>query len=337
MPDSGASTGGGAGAGHGGQQASGGGHGGAEAGSAQGGEQAAPGQGGQGLGGQSGAGEQGGASGASAGGASPGQGGQPSNGGASGAAGQGGCSCAVDEECRQGLCVAASIQLSLGYAIDRTEVTRSQYAAWLASQPSVSAQSPRCSWNDTFAPLDACLADPRVCQGDGCGRQPQVCVDWCDAAAYCNAVGKRLCGAMGGGETAWSSFDSPSVSQWMAACSSHGAHKYPYGGAYLGALCNGPDQTQTGCAKGSCTTQEAGALTGCQSPDTGFLGAIDLSGNAAEWEDSCSAQSGASDSCRIRGGSFASAVGKLELRCNAAASTARHTADATVGFRCCSP
>jgi len=309
-PDSGSSSGGGAGEGISG-------HGGV----AQGGA----GLGGQGIGGEAGTGEE------------AGQGGAVSAGGSAGAAGQGECACGANEECRQGLCVGASVQLPLGYAIDRTEVTRAQYATWLASLPPTSAQSPACSWNDSFAPSDSCLADPMACQGSGCGDQPQVCVDWCDAAAYCSAVGKRLCGGVGGGQTAWSSFDSPALSQWMGACSSNGAHKYPYGGGYLGALCNGPDHTQTGCAKGACTTQKAGAMTGCQSPDSGFLGAIDLAGNAAEWEDSCSALSGAADLCRVRGGSFASADGKLATRCNAADSHARNAVEPTIGFRCCSP
>ena len=330
-PDSGASAGGEAGQGISGQ-------GGAEQGGAEQGGAAhgGAGQGGQGNTGTGGAAEEGGSSGSSAGGSLAGQGGQAATGGSSGAAGQGECACSANEQCREGLCVGAAVQLSVGYEIDRTEVTRSQYAAWLASLPAVSSQSSVCSWNDSFAPPASCMADSKVCQGDVCGDQPQVCVDWCDAAAYCKAVGKRLCGGVGGGETAWSAFDSASQSQWMGACSSNGAHKYPYGGGYLGALCNGPDHAQTGCSKGACTTQKVGALAGCQSPDTGFLGAIDLSGNAAEWEDSCSAQSGAADLCRVRGGSFASLDGKLELRCNAADSLTRNAADPTVGFRCCS-
>lgn len=44
----------------------------------------------------------------------------------------------------------ALVTMPEGYAIDSTEVTRDQYAAWLAGGPTASGQSPWCAWNDTF-------------------------------------------------------------------------------------------------------------------------------------------------------------------------------------------
>ena len=73
------------------------------------------------------------------------------------------------------------------------EVTRDEYSAWLALGPSTVVQSPECAWNVSFLPEPACMADASVCTGQGCGLHPQVCVDYCDADAYCSNIGKHLC------------------------------------------------------------------------------------------------------------------------------------------------
>jgi hypothetical protein len=55
----------------------------------------------------------------------------------------------------------------------------------------------------------------------------QVCVDWCDAHAYCKPVGKRLCGKIGGGPNLYADYASASSSEWYRACSSGGSFTYP--------------------------------------------------------------------------------------------------------------
>ena len=73
----------------------------------------------------------------------------------------------------------------VAFCIDDTEVTNSQYQAFLtvaAAMPQ--APTPRCAWNTELTP---------AATGSGCaafdpaGRpdHPVVCVDWCDAEAYC--------------------------------------------------------------------------------------------------------------------------------------------------------
>ncbi len=242
--------------------------------------------------------------------------------------------CGLLEACHAGQrCVAKSVPMPKGYSIDATEVTIAQYEAWLATAPSTSGQPPFCK-NQSYEPDADCMASSFVCQGGGCGNHPQACVDWCDAYAYCAAIGKRLCGKIGGGMNDFDSYASASRSQWHAACSSGGQYAYPYGNAFDSATCNGKENPTTGCASGSCMTTSAGSLANCQSTVSGYEGVYDLSGNLWEWEDSCDQSVGSNDLCRIRGGSFYH--GETDLRCDANAANYRGSSGANVGFRCCS-
>jgi formylglycine-generating enzyme required for sulfatase activity len=227
----------------------------------------------------------------------------------------------------------AMVALPEGYCIDSTEVTRTQYDTWLATGPDTSTQdATTCGWNSTFEPEATCMAESYVCQGDTCGNHPQVCVDWCDAAAYCLAVGKRLCGKIGGGSNDYNDFADATSSQWFGACSDGGSRAYPYGDAYLQTACNGPEY-------GLGTTVPVGSLTGCRSDKPGYEGVYDLSGNVWEWEDSCSPREAgpAIDACRLRGGSF---FPEFNLTCALGGINYvvgnRSTTLGRAGFRCCS-
>jgi formylglycine-generating enzyme required for sulfatase activity len=224
--------------------------------------------------------------------------------------------------------VAKLVQLPQSYSIDATEVTRSQYEAWLATSPATSGQPGYCQWNTTFTPSPACTSKTDVCKTN-CDNHPQVCVDWCDAYAYCAAVGKRLCGKVGGGPSGYDDYKNASLSQWYNACVSGGANNaYPYGNAYQGQACNGLDA-------GKGTTVPVGSMSECQSKDPGFKGVLDLSGNVYEWEDACNGTSGIGDSCRGREGSFAEDASKL--RCDFVGDGTRDFADPYLGLRCCAP
>lgn len=228
---------------------------------------------------------------------------------------------------------------STGFSIDAHEVTRDAYAAFLAADVTLEGQSEACAWNRDYAPetdLDpnrtGCMENERVCQGEGCGSHPQVCVDWCDAVAYCQWRGMRLCGAREGGSVDREMEDDPAVSQWFAACSAEATATYPYGGAYVDQQCN------DGAADLDITVA-VGTSPECVTP----TGIFDMSGNVAEWTDNCS--SGSSNpryqECAIRGGSFASAADQLNCARgddgNTITTRDRDDASAHVGFRCCAP
>jgi formylglycine-generating enzyme required for sulfatase activity len=211
---------------------------------------------------------------------------------------------------------AKMVQLPAGFSIDSTEVTRAQYAAWLATKPS--AQPPECSWNTSFTP--GCDWPP----GDK-GDHPVVCVDWCDAHAYCQGVGKRLCGKIGGGALAIAERADATKSEWYYACSSGGEFDYPYGDDYDPTACNLEDAKVE-------DTSPGGAFPKCQSSAAGFEGVYDLGGNVYEWVDSC-AGSGADDGCVRHGATYASPGSSS--KCGPSSTNSRSERWGGLGFRCC--
>jgi formylglycine-generating enzyme len=250
--------------------------------------------------------------------------------GAQGATGgSGGCQgCADHEQCWQSeLCVAELVTVPGGYAIDATEVTRGQYEAWLALSPPTSNQEAACTWNTSFAPDATCMQSPSVCQGNGCRQHPQPCIDQCDALAYCSAVGKRLCGKIGGGPITGNPFD-PAQGEWEHVCTSGGVEDFTYGNAPAPGTCN--DYTMT-----LSTTVPVASLPGCQSPLPDYSGVFDLIGNLAEWEDNGSTATGPTDVCQPRGLSFG--MGAAMPACDSSDYAERSEARDNLGFRCCVP
>jgi formylglycine-generating enzyme len=197
--------------------------------------------------------------------------------------------------------------------IDKTEVTQEQYSAFLASSPPTTGQPTGCSGNSSFTP--GCNYTPV-----NTPNKPVVCVDWCDAFAYCKAAGKRLCGQIGGGPVTPASGADPSKSQWHFACTQNGARIYPYGSLFDKFACVGLDNNNY------IVPQNAGSVASCQG---GYSLLYDMSGNVSEWEDSCTG----GGSCAARGGHYLSIP--ADLTCASAATFGRMTQDKSRGFRCC--
>lgn len=197
--------------------------------------------------------------------------------------------------------------------IDRTEVTFSQYGEFLDASKSALVLPPGCTMPRDHAPTHA--------MAPGEESYPVYGVDWSDAFAFCQWAGKRLCGSTRGGPLPPGEANTPS-DQWWAACSASGSRSFPYGPAYMGALCNTADSKvdpKIGVVEDHPQCVEA----------TGKV--FDLSGNAFEWQDSCS--SATSDAtCFIRGGDYSQ--GESTSGCGSAISQPR-TQKQRWGFRCC--
>ena len=113
------------------------------------------------------------------------------------------------------------------------------------------------------------------------------------------------------------------------ACSNAGATPYPYGSSYAEGACNGEDYDQPD------RSVAAGSAAACHGQNDPYAAVFDMSGNAAEWEDACVGASGASDSCRPRGGSYNDSASALGCYADADQVRTRSSTSAEIGFRCC--
>jgi formylglycine-generating enzyme required for sulfatase activity len=135
----------------------------------------------------------------------------------------------------------------------------------------------------------------------------------------------HLCGAIGGGPSPFSSFEDPSQSEWLAACSAAGANVYPYGDEFVAGFC-------IDASEGALSRVDSKAA--CTSTEFPYSCIVDLSGNVAEWENSCDSDA-ADANCRVRGGTYAD-EGAEALSCAASATRPRNLdTDNSIGFRCC--
>ena len=111
--------------------------------------------------------------------------------------------------------------------VDEREATEAEYAQF-AAEESVENQTLVCpsSVNPSFAPAASCRVDPNP-KAD----LPIVCVDQCDALAFCAWAGKSLCR---GGTTPGQG----DTSAWFEACSGNDTQDYPYAGPHQPGFCN---------------------------------------------------------------------------------------------------
>ena len=271
-------------------------------------------------------------------GSSGGRGGSGGAGGMGGAGGSGGEGGAGGASCPTGLAgpPLVLVPAPVPFCIDSTEVTAAQYHEWLSTEPPVPGDA-RCGWKASYVPRSAgsnCTAnhyEPTIEPED-----PVVCVDWCDAFAYCTAAGKRLCGAIGGGPTPYATYSDAMKDEWTFACSAGGARTYPYSNSFNANLCRGDLYDGV---EGDGDVDEASNVKSISACQGGYIGIYDMSGNVWEWHDACNEDSTEPDAskhrCKVRGGSFWD--GEVSLSCTASnvAAWTRASFYKNVGFRCC--
>jgi hypothetical protein len=217
------------------------------------------------------------------------------------------------------------------YCVDALEVTYSEYYAFWNSNPGLINQPSFCSWNSTFTPANGWPPDLNTMDtATYNGGNPVNWVNWCQAYGYCAQQGKRLCGKIGGGTNATADSANYLKSQWFNACSADGVNTYPYGSTYQAARCNDSSVDGGGAPWPELNVNGQLVNDQCQG---GASGLYQMSGDVAEWEDSCSGSTGATDTCLLRGGSYNSSASGLT--CATAVPTARNYQGGDSGFRCC--
>lgn len=200
------------------------------------------------------------------------------------------------------------------FQIDVTEVTQAQYADFLARGTDGILQLPQCNTNASFRPAAGFTPDLTP-------NHPVSGVDWCDAYAYCQYVGKRLCGnAASGVPGAFADNAAVARSEWLAACTKGGENAYPYGAQERPNACN------TTAADDAGAILDVGAKRFCEG---GYTGVMDLVGNVAEWVDLCD-----QSQCATMGGSYSFPTNAV-VSCRTVAGHGRLEAFADIGFRCC--
>lgn len=254
-------------------------------------------------------------------------GGVPTDAGAGGVENVGGepstgpCKYGTCSECPSDMVLAMS-QEAFYFCIDSAEVTNEQYLAFTKRYtPATVIASSACANNPSLIPDTDCS----TALTDVPSRQlPVVCVDFCDAEAYCAMHGKRLCGRVGGTMNDPGDNANGAASEWYAACSGLSETIYPYGDAASSTKCNA-----SGYAPSDMGPRDVETLSECE----GSVGGLyNMSGNVSEWEWSCSSTS-VNATCSTRGGSYQD--GPYEVRCTGSINMGRMDAQKTVGFRCC--
>ena len=237
------------------------------------------------------------------------------------------------------------------YYIDSTEVSQGHYQKFLESVETAGFQPALPSFCDSNTSYRPPLREPGEqfntfvhCPDGGFTPTdtpdlPMVCVDWCDAQAYCQWAGKRLCGQVGGGgvEVAGTNLVDPNVDQWYNACSNGGKTKFQTGDVFDAAKCNAKNHVPAP-AQLDDVLEDVGGSPLCTGAEPPFNRVYDLSGNVGEWEDACAPfpTSPVSYRCQIRGYNGSTQEQDLILACNKGGMlTVSYSTSLDVGIRCC--
>lgn len=250
-----------------------------------------------------------------------------------GAASSGGAAAKRCSSTKGGAMAFVEVQLEAtgtvdAFCMDQTEVTRGAYAEFVATDPALPAGTVEaCASDGDFEPRGSCLAEPEVCQGSDCARHPQVCVDVCDAIAFCSWAGKELCGPVGGGSLQARAGDQLPPLRWQAACGAgldtqgQPRRMFSYGDQFESSRCANPKRT----------TEPVTSLASCVLEEEAQI--HDLDGNVAELVAVLNPQVSGAVTTSACGADY-SDDGR-STGCAALLFFGAEEALPTVGFRCC--
>ena len=203
-----------------------------------------------------------------------------------------GCNGLLDGECPETELPGRRVSVD-AYRIDRTEVRVSEYGwcagAGVCTEP---ATGTGCNW-----------------QQAGRGDHPVNCVDWEQAATYCEWVGKRL----------------PTEEEWEKAARGTDGRTYPWGNELASCDIAVMSASQTGPCE-IVSTEPVGSRDRGRSP----YGLFDMAGNVLEW--TASLHESGTGMRVLRGGSWKNEAGAM--RASQRQPAPPSLIHESIGFRC---
>lgn len=230
------------------------------------------------------------------------------------------------------------------FCMDKTEVSRADYAKFLASAPATGKGE--CVGRKPAAARAECSTRLPACSGANCDRLPQTCIDYCDAQTYCEWAGKTLCGTADGKMLTSAQIPDTWQNVWSRACRnkkspSDPGTKYSFGNDAKFDACNIGDRPGTGCSRpeDACTPLESGSLATCHGVGT-YEGIFDLGGNVQEFVYGVISDESGRKRASVFGGDYRAYIKDQPqvFSCEGSDGISGDLIDHTepfIGFRCC--
>jgi formylglycine-generating enzyme required for sulfatase activity len=247
--------------------------------------------------------------------------------------------------CPQGVAGAKQVLITTpdgaAYCIDEREAVYAEYKQFLEAKGNdLSGQPPECSHNESFvprlddeqqAPYEFADCAPSQWLIDTEPDRAVNCVDFCDAWAFCDWAGKRLCGIRGADSTKVSAIDGElshvarsTESEWFFVCSQGGTSKYPHGDTYESGTCL--DRAKLEMQGDEALAVRDTSNNECRGQSPPFSDVFDMSGSVRQWVNVCK------QGCYSMGGT---ALTGEAVACGHEDLGSSLNANFQIGIRCC--